>query len=213
MEIRAYYNEYLDDAQDTLGNMFDFAINECKIDGDEFYHMFLASGIAMQFEHGNPKYISGMTGAEIVKKIVYQQKGNEINVPEAYFLDKSPEYWCGWILAYYQWRTCRSYKKIYQVITIRDILAMYPTHHEADEEHFVDAVNEIYKKRHVQTYFGQKIHNLGFSHENISKQTGISLEKITALDTDFEAIGEIKASDLQKLSIVLGCTMEDLMEL
>lgn len=213
MEIRAYPEEYLDDAQNTLGNMFDFAMNSCGLDGDEFFHMFLASGTASQFEHGNPKYLSGMTGAEIVKEIVYQQKEIELMAPEEYFLDKSPEYWCGWILAYYQWRTCRSFKKIYQIVSISEILNMYPTHHEADEEHFVDAVNQIYLKKHAKTYFQERLSILGLNAELISKQSGISSSIIKELQNDSFKIKEITALELFKLSLALGCTMDDLMEI
>ncbi len=86
METRAYCDNYLEDAQYTMGNMMDYALNICGINGEE------------------------------------------------YFLDKSPEFWCGWILAYYQWRSCMSFKRIYQFITIEDLLCMYPTHHEAENE-------------------------------------------------------------------------------
>lgn len=93
MTIRAYYDGYLDDAQDILGQMMDYAINNCKMDGDVYFRMFLASGIAEQFERGNPKYIAGMTGGEIVKEVVLQQKGVELSQKEEYDLDKSPAYW------------------------------------------------------------------------------------------------------------------------
>ena len=132
MEIRAYYEGYLDDAMDTMGNMMDHALNTCGMNGDDFFYMFLASGTARQFELGNPRYLAGMTGAEIVREIVLREKGIELNEPEEYDLDKSPEYWCGWILAYYQWRTCRSFRRIRQIVSIEEILWMYPTHHEAD---------------------------------------------------------------------------------
>ena len=57
MEIRAYYEGYLDDAMDTMGNMMDHALNTCGMNGDDFFYMFLASGTARQFELGNPRYL------------------------------------------------------------------------------------------------------------------------------------------------------------
>lgn len=97
METRAYCDHYLEDAQYTMGNMMDYALNICKIDGDEFFHMFLASGIADQIGRGNPRYVSGMTGAEAAREAAASAKGIELTEPEEYFLDKSPEFWCGWI--------------------------------------------------------------------------------------------------------------------
>lgn len=212
MEIHAYYNEYLEDAQNTMGNMMDYAINTCGMDGDDFFHMFLASGIAEQIEKGNPKYISGMTGGEIAKEVIKKVKGNELQEPEEYFLDKSPEFWCGWILAYYQWRVYMSFKKIYQIISIKDLLSMYPTHHEADVEYFVDSMKEIYQIKHKETYIKLKMINTGINASEMSEYTGIPIDEISALEVDFSRIKNIKTEQLFILSKFFGCTMEDLME-
>lgn len=212
METRAYCDNYLEDAQYTMGNMMDYALNICGINGDEFFHMFLASGIAEQFGRGNPRYISGMTGAEVAKEAVADVKGIELTQPEEYFLDKSPEFWCGWILAYYQWRSCMSFKRIYQFITIEDLLCMYPTHHEADEEYFVDSMNEIYKTKHMETYVKQRMKNLGIDAREVSRHTGIPVEVVSELESDFSKIKSIMTQQLFHLANFFGCAMEDLME-
>lgn len=212
MEIRAYYEGYLDDAMDTMGNMMDYALNTCGMNGEDFFYMFLASGTARQFELGNPRYLAGMTGAEIVREIVLREKGIELNEPEEYDLDKSPEYWCGWILAYYQWRTCRSFRRIRQIVSIEEILWMYPTHHEADEEHFVDTMNRLYQRRHTKTYLRQRMEAARISREELSAQAGIPCETIRELEEDDSKIASIDARSLFQISKVLGCTMEDLME-
>lgn len=212
MEIHAYYDAYLEDAQNTMGNMMDYAINTCGMSGDDYFHMFLASGIAIQMERGNPKYISGMTGAEIVKEVVTEIKGIELTEPEEYFLDKSPEYWCGWILAYYQWKSSMSFRKIYQIVTIEDLLCMYPTHHEADVEYFADSMREIYKRKHEETYVKQRMINLGIDASEVSEHTGIPVDVISALESDFSEIKKLKTEQLFILSKYFGCAMEDLME-
>lgn len=105
--------------------------------------MFITVGLAEQFGSGVPKYISGMSGTELVWEVV-NCSGQERELPEpAIEYDYSPEYWCGWILAYYQWRTGRSFKNIMQHITMREILKLYPTLHEASEEKFVDNLNRM----------------------------------------------------------------------
>ena len=48
------------------------------------------------------------------------------------YLDKSPEYWAGWALAYYQWYTGRTFIKIYKVVSIQELLDMYDVYHEMD---------------------------------------------------------------------------------
>ncbi len=54
MEMNAYYEGYLDNAQDTLGNMMDYAVHSCGITAEKIFEMFLISGVAKQFERGNP---------------------------------------------------------------------------------------------------------------------------------------------------------------
>lgn len=51
--IHAYDEIYLGKAQITLAWMFDYAINGCRIDVEEFYRMFLASAYVHRFEKGN----------------------------------------------------------------------------------------------------------------------------------------------------------------
>ena len=212
MTIRAYYDGYLDDAQDILGQMMDYAINNCKMDGDVYFRMFLASGIAEQFERGNPKYFAGMTGGEIVKEVVLQQKGVELSQKEEYDLDKSPAYWCGWILAYYQWKTCRSFKRIHQFLSIKDILCMYPTHHEADEEYSVESFNQIYERTHSHTYLKDIMDALGITIEELSERTEISMSELKMLANDIEKMRYVDATKLYILATALRCSMDELIE-
>ena len=53
--MRAYKETYLSDAADSLGRMMDYAVNDCGLDGDEFLHMFIVSGLAQKFERGIPQ--------------------------------------------------------------------------------------------------------------------------------------------------------------
>lgn len=213
MEMNAYYDGYVSDAQETLGNMMDYAVNSCGMEPEEIFVMFLSSGVAEQFERGNPRYVTGMSGAELAKEVVLKVTGQELVEPEEFFLDKSPEYWSGWILAYYQWCTCRSFKKIHQVISITEILCMYPTHHEADVERFTETVNDIYLKRHTKTYLQQMRENAGMSREEVSMQSGVSEQVIESLETNFDLIRKTDAFLVFRLAHVFGCTMEDLMEI
>ena len=105
--IHAYAEEYLNDAMENLGEAVDYAVNACGLDIDEFFHLFIATGYADAFGKGNPKILSGLSGTELVMEVV-QKSGMDISFPEPQVeYDFSPEYWCGFILAYYQWKTRR----------------------------------------------------------------------------------------------------------
>lgn len=40
----AYTEKYLSDAMDNLGEAFDYAVNACSLDIDEFMALFITSG-------------------------------------------------------------------------------------------------------------------------------------------------------------------------
>ncbi|MFR7899190.1 MAG: hypothetical protein ACLU6Y_04635 [Ruminococcus sp.] len=45
-------------------------------------------------------YVAGKTGCELVKEVI-EIRGLLIpELEDEMYLDKSPEYWCGWALAY-----------------------------------------------------------------------------------------------------------------
>ena len=64
--IRAYDNQYLDDAMRCLGEAMDYAANSCHITMDEFLNLFIGTGYAESFAAGAPKYVSGVSGTELV---------------------------------------------------------------------------------------------------------------------------------------------------
>lgn len=119
MEMHAYYDGYLSNAQDTLGNMMDYAVNSCNI---------------------------------------------------------------------------------------------YPTHHEADEERFVDTMDHIYAKKHTKSYLQQIREICQFSIDELAAETGIDPEVLVEMESDLTKINGANALVIFRLSQVLGCRMENLME-
>lgn len=143
----AYAEEYLNEAMKNLGEAFDYAANACKLELDKFMELFIASGYADRFGKGNPKVVAGLSGTELVMEVI-GKSGITMDFPEAQTeYDCSAEYWCGWILAYYQWKTSRPFRDILDNLSIQEILKLYPTHHEASEEKFVDTANAIIKRK------------------------------------------------------------------
>lgn len=147
----AYDESYLYHAQKNLGHMVDFAVNTCEFDIDAYFQIFLASDVCTQFETGNPSYIAGKTGCELVREVIWEIKGTDIEEPDAMYLDKSPEYWLGWSLAYYSWlKNCR-FQYILQAVSAETMLGMYDTLHEADISKFVDALDDMLSDHYTQT--------------------------------------------------------------
>ena len=52
---KAYNEIYLEDAMRNLGTAFDFAKNSYNIEMDDFYQLFINSGLSEKYEKGNVK--------------------------------------------------------------------------------------------------------------------------------------------------------------
>ena len=108
----AYDEMYLEDAMRNLGEAFDYSVTVLHISMDDFLDMFIISGIAEQFASGVPKFVSGLSGTELVWEVLNRIGGNvDFPAPQTVY-DYSSEYWCGWILAFYQWNIRKSFKEI-----------------------------------------------------------------------------------------------------
>jgi len=143
----AYDEKYVDNAMQNLGEAFDYAVNSCKMDITDFAGLFISTGIADYFGSGHPKYIVGLSGTELVMEII-SNANMQIDFPEPSSNPNcSREYWCGWILAYYQWKNKKRFRDILSKLSITEIYKLYPTLHEASEEKFVDVANSIIENK------------------------------------------------------------------
>lgn len=210
--IRAYDEMYLDDAMKNLGEAFDYAVNACRLEADGFLEFFIASGTADQFGKGNPRYVSGMSGTELAMEVI-QSSGLDIILPEALTdYECSPEYWSGWILAYYQWRSGRTFSDIQCNIPIKEILKLYPTLHEAAEEKFADTVNSLIagKKTPAKIQIQRKM--CGYSQKELAERSGVNLRTLQQYELKTKDICKASVSSVLALANALGCRIEDILE-
>lgn len=208
----AYDERYLDDAMRNLGEAADYAVNACKMSLQKFFDLFVATGFAAQFGNGVPKIISGLSGTELVHEIILKS-GIERELPEVQAeYNYSPEYWCGWIIAYYQWRTGRTFKDIFQNISAKEIEKLYPTLHEAAEEKFVDVVNSIIERKITTTKLQELRKNIGYSQRELAEKSGVNLRTLQQYELKAKDINKAAATTLLALSKTLGCRIEDLLE-
>ena len=210
--IRAYNQMYLDDAMKNLGEAFDYASNCCDIELDDFMDVFVTEGIAEKFGSGMPRFVSGLSGTELVHNVMektgYRWKISDVQVE----YDCSPEYWCGWILAYYQWYTGMSFKNIKQHISMQELLDMYSTLHEASEDKFVETLNKRIDNKKLPTSLQTIRKAAGYSQANLADKSGVSLRMIQQYEQRVKDINKASAESLVALSKTLGCRVEDLLE-
>ena len=209
----AYGEYYLDDAMNNLGEAVDYAVNACHISADDFMNMFVTSGYAEQFSSGVAKVVSGLSGSELVLTVL-EASGKKIDsIPEARFeYDCSVEYWCGYILAYYQWRSAMSFKDILKFLPMSEIERMYSTLHEASEEKAIEVFSSVIKRKATSTKLQTVRKTSGMSQRELSEKSGISLRSIQQYEQKAKDINKAAVDSILALANALGCKVEDLIE-
>ncbi len=144
---RAYKKMYLNDAMRNLAVMLDCGVRKYGYSIQDFYKKFLMSDVSRQFANGNPRYLVGLSGAELTDMVV-QQSGNAVSDKNDGTYTVGPEFWAGWVLAYYQWRSRRSFAYLQKKgLGITEVISMYNPLHEADVMKFVDAADSIINRK------------------------------------------------------------------
>lgn len=210
----AYSKSYLDDAMQSLGDMLDYAIVDCGYAPDEFFSWFISSGIATKIENGNPKYITGMSGVELAREVVFLTTGSYPTKERVIKDFASRKYWAGWILAYYQWYSSLKFSDMTENgLSLSEVLSLYILR-EADQSKFVDTANEIISRHKLE-----KPSNLatirkarGFTQGQLAERSGVALRMIQLYEQRQNDINKAQAGTLLSLAKALGCEMQDLME-
>ena len=210
--IRAYDEQYLSDAMRNLGEAFDFARNVCRIDLDAFLSMMISTGVAALFEQGTPKYVSGMSGAELAMGVMRRSGLEPGRIPAQVEYDCSPEYWTGWIAAYFQWYTGRSFQSIREALSMREILRLYPTLHEVSEDRAVDTLNAIIRGKALPTRLQARRKNCNLTQRKLSEVSGVNLRAIQQYEGRSKDINKAAGATLRSLARALSCRIEDLLE-
>lgn len=212
MMIHAYNEFYLNDAKQNLAEFFDYAINDCKFDADLFSKLFIQSGYADKFERGNPAIIAGMSGIELAESVIVYAYPNRNFQKRMFSAERSNVYWAGWALAEYQWSTSKRFKDIFSRISFSEIISMYSVYHEMDIEHFIEDMNKKYNAAEQETRLKTIRENRGISQTELAKLSGVKLRSIQMYEQKVNDIDKAQAGTVYKLSRVLGCTVEDLLE-
>lgn len=212
MMTHAYQEIYLNRAQSILGDAFDHAVNTCGIPGSDFVKLFLVSSVSKRMENGEPAYVTGKSGIELVLDIVAETKGQELQIEPQVRFDRSKEYWIGWAVAYYQWYSDRKYHDIFKVVSFEDLQNMYTPLHEADITKFVDIVDSRMKEYFSETNLKRIRTVYGCTQAELAERSGVSLRSIQMYEQRNRNINKASGETLYRMAKVLGCTMEDLIE-
>ncbi len=208
----AYSELYLSDAKKSLATMLDYAVHDCEYDVDWMIELFIKSGYAKQFEKGSPAVVGGISGVELARRIIEKIYKEEPGIQAVQPLDKTAEYWAGWVLADYQWYSGYRFLDIFEKIKMSEIVNMYHPYHEMSIEHFYEAMDKKIEDRTDETKLKKIRDAAGLSQSELSKKAGVSLRSIQMYEQRQNDIDKAQGHTLYKLSVALGCDIGDLLE-
>lgn len=207
--MSAYDIIYLDKATRTVGNMLHDAVYEYGEDGGQFLQMFLQSGIAEQIESGSPKYVAGRSGAELYADVIEAVRGQEAESLVIETQTRSDVYWTGWILAYYQWYSGRSFRDILETVPYEELLGRYDTLHEADVQKALDVLDKHMEQKESKLKTVRKY--CGLTQEELAEKSGVSLNTIRAYERKAKDIRKAQMDIILRLTDGLQCRIEDIL--
>ena len=138
--------------------------------------------------------------------------GKEITRDPEESFDRSKEYWIGWAIAYYQWYSGRKYSELFKAITFAELQKLYDTLHEADISKFVDVVDERIRFIFADTNLKRIRTAYGCTQSELAEKSGVSLRSVQMYEQRNKDINKASVETVYRLSKVLGCAIEDLIE-
>jgi len=153
-----------------------------------------------------------MSGVEIAYEVLQEAGEPKPEQAPSYSYDRSPEYWTGWALAYYQWSTSLSFAEINQAIPVTEVRMLYTPYHEMDVRQFVDKMNELYREAKPETNLKELRTFANLSQSELAQQAGVSVRTIQQYEQRRKDINKAQTETLLKIARALVCTVEDLVE-
>ena len=218
----AYDATYLGTARVVLARMLDYAVNVLGYRLACFWALFLASDVSHLFAHGDASVVAGCSGIELARVVLREAGCDQGELPGTRLTDaqeaswycggRSEEYWCGWALAYYQWRRALSFSDIEARVPIEDVLAFYAPYHEMDERQLLDRMDEECARVVPATKLQSCRKRVGLSQSGLAVASGVPLRTIQQYEQRQKNINHARACQVAALAHALCCRVEDLLE-
>ena len=202
--IHAYSKLYLSKARSTLASMLDYAVYDCGLSLSHVWETFRFSEIGHRFEVGDPSIVAGRSGIELAMEL--------FNVDNEHHprYDKTPEYWVGWALAYYQWYRNLTFAEI--ALPIEVVRTLYNPYHEMDILQFCDQMDILIGRDRTTSNLKRIRMSMGLTQGELASLTGIPVRTIQQYEQKQKDINGARAEYLILLARALDCDPACLLE-
>ena len=210
--MSAYPETLLPNARSLLADTADYAVVDLGMDIDDFFSVFSASAYARRIERGDRSTILGISGIELARNVLSDKTGQQDFKPARESLRRTKAYWTGWILAFYQWTSNRTFRDILQALPASTIEQMYRVYHEAPEERFAETADEIIREKFPETRLKRIRSAYGCSQSRLAEMSGVGIRSIQLYEQRKKDINKAEVGSVLRLARALGCEIEDIME-
>jgi len=186
------------------------AVLEYGINGNDFLTRFIQSDIATQFECGNPKYIAGKSGIELLIEVMEKTSMETYTPKHIRSYERSYAYWVGWMLTHYQWYSGRSFKSILDTIPYNELATLYTTLHEADIQKSYEVLDKHFANSESKLKTVRK--HCGLTQEELSLAANVSLNTIRAYERKSKDINKARIDIVINLAKALKCDVIELLD-
>ena len=179
--IPAYDETYLPDAMANLAGAFDYALNDCGLPVGLFMDFFATSEAAALFGRGTPNTCVACPA----RSWWPNHAANRLGAHSRYAASRTARRLNTRILGRMGTRILPMdqgvrFSDILDVLSLDDIVRLYPTLHEADESRFVDVYDE--RAAHNRTEGDSRLHTIrvraGLSQSGLARRSGVTLRSI-----------------------------------
>ncbi|MCD8293667.1 MAG: helix-turn-helix transcriptional regulator [Clostridia bacterium] len=194
-----------------LSTCFDYAMQDLKLDPEEFNSAFCRSRYVKEIENRNQTFLFGKSGSELCRLIL-----SEACIPFTQVqykpLDRRTEYWwAGDVTAYYQFNRNISFRHIFSFVSITEILRMFTVYHEMGMSQFMDRMDSLAKQAPSRLSVMRKKRQL--SQSELSLASTVPVKTIQAYEQKRKDINKAEAATVLKLADTLSCNTRDILEL
>lgn len=207
--IHAYDEMYIEGAMIRLGDMLEYACLDSGYDPDSFWHMFIHSGLARRFEIGDVSVVAGKSGPELAY-IVLSKVDKQSNFTKPIWREeRSDLYWCGWILAYYQWYRDVTFSKIWESVSIRMLQKMYTPLHEADITKTVEIIDRLIKSKENPSIKSLRLAKC-LTQQSLANKAHMSISQLQRIEYRERKVENLSLKTAISLATALGVKVDEL---
>lgn len=211
----AFSELYLDDAMKNMGEMIEYGEEACRIEQDLLLQMFIVSGYAYKWEHGDPHVLSGLSGTELCCRVLEKcrdiQSPDDRNPGALIRYDTGDAYWRGYILALFQWKTNCSFTEISAILQQDQLQRMYPAYHTASEEKAIEELERLLAARRAVTRLQMYRKRLGLSQQELAERAVLNLRTLQEYEVGRKDLRKAGSERVLALSRALWCDPSDLL--